>query len=197
MAADYRVETTAVTSMSVANLLLDLTRRYCEPHRHYHGLPHIADMLFRGRGLDLNDVQILSIWYHDAIYDPRSESNEEDSAALARTHLESIDFDRDSIGRLEAIVLDTKRHVPSTAEAAPVIDLDLSSIGADWSIYERNRDNIRREYEWVPQDEFDAGTRKFLEGMLKRDRIFFTDWGSQFEPKARENMQRALAAMAS
>ena len=32
-------------------LLLELTRRYTEPHRHYHGLPHIAWMLDQARDI--------------------------------------------------------------------------------------------------------------------------------------------------
>ncbi len=65
------------------DLLLELTRRYEEPHRRYHALPHIADMLHRGRDLQLDDVQVAAIWFHDAIYDPRALDNEAQSAALA------------------------------------------------------------------------------------------------------------------
>ena len=41
----------------MADLLLELTRRYTEPHRHYHGLPHIAAMLAAGRTFPLDPVQ--------------------------------------------------------------------------------------------------------------------------------------------
>jgi predicted metal-dependent HD superfamily phosphohydrolase len=176
-------------------LLLDLTRRYCEPHRHYHTLEHIADMLFRGRELALDDEQMFAIWYHDAIYDPRSATNEEDSAVLATDSLRSIGWDEASTGRVARMVLDTKRHSPTIPGSEMVIDLDLSSIASDWPIYERNRENIRREYDWVPEAEFLAGTRGFLEAFLGRDRIFSTEWGAGLEAKARQNMQRALAAM--
>jgi predicted metal-dependent HD superfamily phosphohydrolase len=42
---------------AMADLLLELTRRYTEPHRHYHGLPHIAAMLAAGRTFPLDPVQ--------------------------------------------------------------------------------------------------------------------------------------------
>jgi predicted metal-dependent HD superfamily phosphohydrolase len=181
--------------MTAPCLLLDLTRRYCEPHRHYHTLEHIADMLFSGRDLALDDVQIYAIWYHDAIYDPHSVTNEEDSAVLATESLRSIGWDEARIERAARMVLDTKKHEPTIPGSADVMDLDLSSIAADWEVYERNRENIRREYAWIPEDEFAAGTREFLQKFLARERIFTTKWGEKLEAKARENMQRALAAM--
>ncbi len=176
-------------------LLLDLTRRYCEPHRHYHTLEHIANMLFRGRALELSDEQIYAIWYHDAIYDPRSKTNEEDSAALATDALRSIGWDEARTGRVARMVLDTKTHEPTVPGSAEVIDLDLSSIASDWPIYERNGNNIRREYHWVSEDKYATGTREFLKTLLARKQIFTTEWGAQFEAKARENMERVLAEM--
>ena len=62
--------------------LLDLTRRYCEPHRRYHNIAHIAELLWRGRECDLSDEQVLAVWYHDAIYDVPSQDNEVRSAAV-------------------------------------------------------------------------------------------------------------------
>ncbi len=118
--------------MTAPSLLLDLTRRYCEPQRHYHTLEHIADMLFRGRELELSDEQIYAIWYHDAIYDPRSTTNEEDSAALAIDALRSIGWDAARTEHVARMILDTKTHTPTVPGSAEVIDLDLSSIASDW-----------------------------------------------------------------
>jgi predicted metal-dependent HD superfamily phosphohydrolase len=178
------------------SLLLDLTRRYCEPHRHYHTIEHIANMLFVGRDLDLADEQIYAIWYHDAIYDSRSETNEEDSADLASQALRSIGWEESRIALVQQMVLDTKSHEPTTPMSDIVIDLDMSSTAADWPEYERNRVNIRREHEWVSDEEFTKGTRQFLQSFLDRDRIFWTEWGAALEQRARDNMQRALADMA-
>ena len=181
--------------MSVPCLLLDLTRRYCEPQRHYHTLEHIANMLFRGRELELSEEQIYAIWYHDAIYNPRSDTNEEDSAALATDALLSIGWDEARTERVARMVLDTKMHEPTVPGSAEVIDLDLSSLASDWPTYRRNGDNIRREYHWVAEDKYAAGTREFLTTLLAREQIFTTEWGAQFEAKAKENMRRALAEM--
>ena len=152
-------------------------------------------MLFRGRQLRLDDVQIYAIWYHDAIYETRSKTNEEDSAALATEALRTIGWDEARIERVARIVLDTKDHAPTIPGSAEVIDLDLSSLAADWAIYERNGERIRREYHWVPEDEFVTATREFLASFLDRERIFTTEWGAELEGKARENIQCAVAGM--
>src|SRR4051794_22476684 len=64
-----------------------LVAAYSEPHRHYHNLEHIAEML---RVVDRlskfaadPDAVRLAVWFHDAVYDPRAKDNEKLSAILA------------------------------------------------------------------------------------------------------------------
>lgn len=178
--------------MTEPSLLLDLTRRYCEPQRHYHTIRHVANMLFAGRDLSLSEEQIYAIWYHDAIYDPRSETNEEDSADLARRQLLSIGWEDSRVEHVATMVLDTKAHAPTVEGSAEVIDLDLSSIAADWDTFCRNRADIRAEYDWLSDEDFAAGTATFLEAFLARERIFCTSWGAELETKARANLTRSL-----
>ena len=173
-------------------LLLELTRRYLEPHRRYHALPHIAQMLERGRDLALTDEQVMAVWFHDAVYDPRSQTNEEDSAALAKELLGAAGWPRPRVALVERIVLDTKRHEPSVPEAAIVIDLDLASLAAPEAEFAANTRAIREEYAWVPDAEFAAGRRDFFAKMLRRERIFWTEWGRSLERTARANLAAAL-----
>lgn len=55
---------------------------YREPHRFYHTLEHLDDVWqqLENRGYSDNDVLLLATIFHDIIYDPRSGTNEEDSA---------------------------------------------------------------------------------------------------------------------
>jgi predicted metal-dependent HD superfamily phosphohydrolase len=176
-------------------LLLDLTRRYCEPHRHYHTILHIAHMLRLGRDLDLSDEQVLAIWFHDAIYDVRSTTNEQDSAALAVDMLRQRGYTEASIEIVRQIVLDTEEHLPSIPEAEVVVDLDLSSLAADPAIFDRNGVVIRKEYAWIPEEQYRLNLRGFLEKFLAKDQIFWTAWGKRLESRARANLQRALAEL--
>jgi predicted metal-dependent HD superfamily phosphohydrolase len=174
------------------DLLLELTRRYLEPHRHYHSLEHIAQMLHLGRDLQLDDGQVMAVWFHDAVYDPRSRTNEQDSAALAKARLAAIGWPEPACARVAAIVLDTQTHEPSSPDSAPVLDLDLASLALPWDEFARNTVRIRAEYAHVGDADFAAGRAKFFQAMLQRPRLYFTPFGARFEAPARANMQRAL-----
>ena len=176
-------------------ILLDLSRRYCEPHRHYHTLDHISQILLLGRDLQLTDEQILGIWFHDAVYDPHSSTNEVDSADLAVKMLNAANYAETSIAIVRQIVLDTEKHRPTVPESELVIDLDLSFLALPWKDYEWNRANIRKEYHWLSEDDYHAGLRDFLHTALGRERLFWTEWGARLEACARSNLQRALDAL--
>ena len=174
------------------DLLLDLTRRYLEPQRHYHTLEHVAAMLHAGRAFPLDEEQTMAVWFHDAVYDPQSQQNEMKSARLAGKWLARLGWQTESIERVGRIVLDTKAHVPTTAKSAPVLDLDLMSLAAPWPEFEANTAAIRREYAHVPDEAFTAGRKAFFGEMLQRTRLFFTDWGDRLEAPARANLERAI-----
>lgn len=176
-----------------ASLLIELTHRYLEPHRHYHSLEHIAAMLHAGREAGLDDVQTMAVWFHDAIYDPRSKTNEEASAALAGDRLRAAGWRPDDVDRVRGIVLDTKAHQPTTPGAELVLDLDLMSLAAPWPEFARNTARIRAEYSHVGDAEFAAGRATFFRGMLQRERLFHSVFGQQWEAAARANLLRAAS----
>ena len=178
-----------------AAVLLELTRRYTEPHRRYHDIRHIAQMLAWGREVRLDDAQTLAVWFHDAIYDPRSKSNEEDSAALARQLLANGGHGDELVATVARIVLDTKQHQPTIAASAKVLDLDLASLALPWPDFRANSDSIRAEYAHVGDADFNAGRRAFLAGLLQRPRLFFTPWGQAREAAARTNVGRLLSEL--
>lgn len=174
-------------------LLLELTQRYTEPQRHYHGIGHIADMLEQGRGLALTAVQVLAIWFHDAIYDPTRDDNEEQSARLALARLPQQGVAVADAEAVAAIVRDTKGHVPTHALSPAVIDLDLAALAAPWPRFAANTEAIRREYAHVPDAAFVAGRKHFFARMLERPRLYWTPFGEALEPIARANLARSLA----
>lgn len=183
--------------MSHPELILDLSKRYCEPHRFYHTLGHIAYILMMGRDLELSDEQTLAIWFHDAIFEPRSSTNEIDSANLAVEILRASNYPEASVELVRRMVLDSEKHTPTIPESAKVIDLDLCPLAAESSLYDSNRENIRRENLWLSDAEFDENLGKFAESFLARERIFWTPWGEFLEAAARANLQRTLDGLRS
>ena len=178
--------------MEPTALLTELTLLYTEPHRRYHDLRHVADLLCKGAPLNLSAEQVMAIWFHDAIYQPGSKTNEEDSAKLAVERLTQAGWNHERIKIVEQIVLDTCGHVPSIEESKTVLDLDLSTLGGTWESYHRNGQNIRDEFANISDADWNKGRGAWLESMIGRERLFWTPWGEPLEKEARINLKRDL-----
>jgi len=191
-----------------AALKTELSALYNAGDRHYHNLAHIEAMLalagdYRASLHDPEAVEA-AIWFHDAIYDSKAKDNEAKSAALAETKLaERTDAGR--LGRISAMILTTATHqLPQFDDATAIrdaslfLDMDLSILGAApdaFDVYERA---VRREYGWVEEPMWRAGRGAVLKDFLARPRIFLTEeFRRRFEPQARLNMARSLAALAT
>src|SRR5262245_20829361 len=93
-------------------LLAELLARYAEPHRAYHTRQHLRDCfeqleLAAPLAGALPEVQ-LGLWFHDAIYDPRAQDNEERSAQWAVDALSAAGADPALAPRVRALVLATR-----------------------------------------------------------------------------------------
>jgi len=175
-----------------------LVAAYSEPHRHYHTLEHLGEM-FRVVGrlpvADLPAVQ-LAVWYHDAVCDPKATDNEERSADWAESDLKAWGVPQWAAVR--ALILATKHTAesPDAPDIAAFLDADLAILGAAEVRYQRYAADIRREYEWVPDDQYRAGRRAVLEGFLNRERIYRTAvMSEEGEESARRNLTAELAGL--
>ena len=62
--------------------------------------------------------------------------------------------------------------------------------------FDEYEQNIRREYSWVPEDQFRQGRSAILQMFLDRDSIYLTDFfKGKYESQARENLQRSIDAL--
>ncbi len=112
----------------------ELVSVYSQPSRHYHNLRHISECLAEFdtvRHLVSQPVAVeLAIWFHDAVYDPRAQDNEEKSAQLAKRRIVKAGGSADLCNSVAALVLATKAHDPSQHPDAPLlVDADLSILG--------------------------------------------------------------------
>ncbi len=162
-------------------ILSVLVGRYSEPHRRYHTLHHVADVLDQIEGLvaqgeavvDIDAVE-LAAWFHDAVYQPGGPENESRSAQLAAEALGGMGMDGERVERVATLVLATARHVPDGPDAAVLCDADLAVLGRDRAGYLRYARQIRSEWSHLDDASYRRGRTAVLRGFLERPLTYHT-----------------------
>jgi predicted metal-dependent HD superfamily phosphohydrolase len=140
-----------------AGLQAELMAAWSEPHRHYHDQWHLRECLalwVRWRnGCQRRGEVGVALWFHDAVYDPRSGSTELNSAAWAARALVHAGADSDLAQRVHDLVMATQHGAPADlalhADAQLLVDIDLSILGSPPERFERYDQDVRKEYAWV------------------------------------------------
>lgn len=178
-----------------------LTARYAEPQRHYHNAAHIAECLAwldDCTSLVADPVAIeFALWFHDAVYDPRSSDNEERSADLATETLRRAGADPALVGRVAALILTTKSHTAAGQSDAPwLLDIDLAVLARPRATFLEYEVAIRAEYAWVPLETYCEKRAAILTHFLSRPHLFLTaHFAPRFEAVARANVAFSIAAL--
>jgi predicted metal-dependent HD superfamily phosphohydrolase len=171
--------------------------RLSEPGRAYHNERHVADLLTKFaavRHLAENPLAVeKAIWYHDIVYVPGRDDNEDRSIEAA---LWSLPHDPD-IEPVIALINVTRWHEATTPDGFLMCDLDLSILGDSPAVFDRFEAEIRQEFQTVPEPEYRLKRSAVLRGFLKRPRIFRTDGFADREGPARENIRRSLDRLAA
>ncbi|MCI5208770.1 MAG: N-methyl-D-aspartate receptor NMDAR2C subunit [Candidatus Electrothrix sp. ATG2] len=179
-----------------------LKQVYTEPGRHYHTDKHIADCLTHlqaQRQQATHPAEIaIALWFHDAVYDTRRDDNEEQSAEWAVNFLGASKVEQAIIDRVAQLIMVTKTHNPHDTDTALMADVDLSILGAQPHLFEQYDTDIRREYAWVPDEQFRQGRVRVLNSFLERDNIYTTaSFAEQYEQQARVNLRRKIEQLSS
>lgn len=191
----------------------DIAMRYDEPQRAYHTLSHIEQLLVQFESMKhyLAEPHIvaLALYYHDVIYDPTRADNEQKSAEYAVDALSSY-LSQEQCQHIYALIMMTADHqidesIDSVkyssvkySDAAYLLDMDLSILGAPWSTYERYVQAIRQEYAHVADDNYRDGRTAVLQGLLAHPKLYLTDYYySQLEAQARDNINRELTSLSA
>ena len=172
---------------------------YAEPQRAYHTLQHLEECL-----LTLDDAKAtcliakpdlieMALWFHDAVYDPQGNENEELSALMALEALGSSEMARE-VARL---ILLTKSHQPGDGpDDAWIIDIDLAIFAQPMERVLEYERQIRAEYAWVPEAVYAEKRAEILTGFLKREQIYLTAWARErLESRARENLRALIESI--
>lgn len=176
--------------------------KYTQPHREYHNLMHIEDVLLRIEELqppaEHELALALAAWFHDAVYQPGQDDNEDRSGHLAFDALEQVGADPALIAEVVRLVRLTASHDPDASDVAGAVlcDADLAILAAEPPRYTQYATAIRQEYVHVPRAEFRAGRAEVLRGLLQRPSIYRTTHGrEQWEQRARLNVNAEIEAL--
>ena len=178
---------------------------YAMPARAYHNLHHVGEVLrqyadvLQGPGWSHPDEVAFAVLYHDAIYVAGAKDNEARSAALARAHLAQWWPTLDG-GRVADLIEQTARHGTlspgdvADEETRLFLDCDMAILGAPPAVFDAYDRGIAAEYRSVvPSWLFAINRRRFLKGILGRERIFLSDFfHARLDAQARQNLRRAV-----
>jgi predicted metal-dependent HD superfamily phosphohydrolase len=187
----------------VASSGANLLSRYADASRHYHDLTHLDEVL---RHVDelaefsrVPDVVRLAAWFHDAVYDPRADDNEENSARLAEHMLTSLRVDDDVVANVARLIRLTADHDAGDddPDAAVLCDADLAILAADEPRYADYVAGVRAEYAHVPDDSFARGRAAVLRQLMDKPSLFRTPAArASWETTARANVTAELEGLA-
>ena len=183
-----------------------LEAAYATPSRAYHNLQHVFEVLRQyeavaaGPGWLQPSEAYLAVLYHDAVYEAGRSDNESRSAELAIEHIARWVPDAGvEAARVAELIHLTARHgrfEPGDvdADAALFLDCDMAILGAEPAVFDAYDRGIAAEYRGhVPAWVFKLNRRRFLKGLLGRERIYLSDFfHARLDAQARINLRRAV-----
>ena len=178
----------------------DLLSRHSEPHRRYHDVRHLAEVLDGVDELAAHahdpDLVRLAAWFHDAVYEVRAPAgtSEGASADLAASVLTALGHPGvDAVVRLVRL---TATHDPAVddADGQVLCDADLRVLAAGSARYAAYARDVRTEYAHVPDTDFTAGRAAVMSALLAHDRLYATATAHErWEARGRANVTAELA----
>ena len=195
------LESLANDKQLIDELWLEIKNHYSAPGRHYHTLSHLDKLLTELLTVkdNVSDWQTLlfSIAYHDIVYDPLKNNNEEKSAQLADRRLSDLSAPAIQKQKCFSQIMATKGHHQSTDNDTNFFtDADLAILGSPNQDYQEYSKMIRKEYQLYPDLIYNSGRKKVLKHFLQMPQIYKTDFfRNKYEAQARKNLSSELHAL--
>ncbi|MBE9041957.1 N-methyl-D-aspartate receptor NMDAR2C subunit [Oscillatoriales cyanobacterium LEGE 11467] len=180
-----------------------LISAYSQSHRSYHTLKHLSECLEK---LDwaISEYQVLSVynsklvevalWYHDAVYQPQQNQNEQNSANWAIEFFSKSGLPPEKCQLIRSLILATcHRQTPVDEMHRLIVDIDLSILGAKIERFQEYESQIRQEYYWVARSIYTQKRKELLSFFLSKTQIYLTQlFYENFENRAQENISRLI-----
>ena len=150
------------------NILLSM---WNESHRAYHNQNHLLDLIEQiNENKSKFDSQkdyekmILCALFHDCVYDPMRNDNEEKSADFFMNSCQEKNKD---IVDIKQMILDTKTHEATTTLSEKFNQLDMNIVERDFDQLLEWENGIAEEYK-AYGDKYKLGRLQFLESLLDK-----------------------------
>jgi predicted metal-dependent HD superfamily phosphohydrolase len=139
----------------------------------------------------------LAAWYHDAVYDPTRDDNEQVSAQRARAGLRGLVAD-ERAEEVERLVLLTATHAPEPDDinGAVLCDADLAVLAGPADAYAAYASAVRAEYGHLSDQAFTDGRIAVLEQLLALPELYrLPAVAAEWTPIARANLTAELSLL--
>lgn len=145
---------------------------YEEPHRFYHTTNHLLDVLNTlEKNGNLTDELFLAAVYHDVVYNPKANDNEEQSAELFKQHALTANLNSEKTGLISGLILDTKSHVAGSDLSEQLINADLNILSQPLDKLIAYEDQIFKEYQFVDFKTYQPKRLEVLEKLNDKGKL--------------------------
>lgn len=188
----------AAPAAAIKPLAAALLSAWSEPQRAYHTLQHLQECL---DGFDAvcgllhwPEAVHLALLFHDAVYEPQRGDNEARSAQWAASALAALGAAPGLIERVVALVMVTQSHQSAAADPHPVdtallLDIDLAILGSTPERFAEYEQQIRQEYGFVPEAQYQPARQRVMRGFAQREPLFQSAYFTQrLAAAARRNL---------
>lgn len=191
----------------------NISMKYSESNRKYHNLSHLCNMFhhldYHIRDIESPEAMTYAIFFHDLEYDPKSQTNEEDSVKHFHLFAKEAGLDQDAklVTTVEELIMASKTHCTEEHKMEDVygendvhyfLDFDVSILGSSPSEYQDYSSCIREEYSHLPESTYNFLRTKVLKSFLQIPNIFSTKpFREKYEEQARNNIQDEITRLES
>ena len=159
---------------------------------------------------DIHNVTVilLSIWFHDIIYDPTKHNNEVMSIQVFNVFIEHLmknfgdniykmltkEMIQKVIDYIDATIKhQIKKEYIDDKDIEWFLDFDLAILGEQEDIYQLYMKNIRKEYIHVQSPMFEQKRSEVMRRFLNREQLYFSnEFIQKFENIARQNVANEI-----
>ncbi|KAL3916564.1 MAG: hypothetical protein SGILL_005119 [Bacillariaceae sp.] len=184
-----------------------------EQGRFYHTAVHLKEMLeyleiLQQSGVVTQDQAVPMVWaifFHDAVYDPKSSQNEKDSAILFRDFSKEASLDSDLVEVVVTMIGATEKHQiiamqgQAEMEVAQTffLDLDMAVLGKKTGAYLAYAGLIRREYYFVEHETYCSKRAEVLQTFLDDSKTIYSSevFKAAMEAQARDNLMNEIGLL--